>query len=106
MAVSLTALALRGALRLGDTPEEQAEVARLLAFATAAVARHLGDAFATTPEAIVNEAAIRLGAYETDRPNAGRGSGYADALRNSGALAIMAPYRVHRAGSTGEADHA
>ena len=38
-----------------------------------------------------------------DQPNAGRGAGYADSLRNSGALAILLPWRIHRAGSTGTA---
>ena len=37
------------------------------------------------------------------RPNAGRGLSFAHALRNSGAAAILLPYRIHRAGSTGEA---
>lgn len=35
-------------------------------------------------------------------PNAGRFAAFADVLRNSGALSILAPYRVHRAGTTGE----
>ena len=98
MALTLTAAAMRSALRLGDTPEETAEVDRLLQYATQAVTRHLGAAFATTPETVANEAAIRIAGYAADQPNAGRGSGWADSLRNSGALAIMAPYRVHRAG--------
>ena len=38
-----------------------------------------------------------------DAPNAGRGLSFAHAFRNSGAAAILLPYRVHRAGSTGEA---
>ena len=38
-----------------------------------------------------------------DQPNAGRGLSFAHALRNSGAAAILLPYRIHRAGSTSEA---
>ena len=44
-------------------------------------------------------AANGLSGYLFDQPNAGRGSTYANALRNSGAAAILMPYRVHRAGS-------
>lgn len=104
MAVTIDAAALTTALRLGTTTEEAAEVERLRAFASVAVERHLGAAFATTPEAVVNEAVVRLAGMLFDMPLAGRGAGYADVLRNSGALAVMAPWRTHRAGSTGEAE--
>ena len=103
MAVTLTQAALSAAIRLGDSAEEVAEATRLLAFATEAISRHLGDAYDTAPEAVVNEASIRLAGYLFDQPNAGRGLSFANAGRNSGAWAILLPYRVHRAGSTGEA---
>ena len=96
MAVTRTAAELAAALRLGDSTEETAEATRLLAFATAAVTKHAPDA----PDVVHNEAVVRLASYLFDMPNAGRGAGYADALRNSGAAAILLPYRVHRAGST------
>ena len=99
MAVNLTLAAFAGALRLGDSAEEQAEAVRLLAYATEAVEKHAPSA----PSATQSEAAIRLGAYLFDQPNAGRGLSYANALRNSGAAMILLPYRIHRAGSTGEA---
>ena len=102
MAVTLTVAALRSALRLGDSAEETAEATRLLAFASAAVTKQAPGA----PDVVHNEAAIRLAAYLYDQPNAGRGATYADALRNSGAAAILLPYRIHRAGSTAAADHA
>ena len=38
-----------------------------------------------------------------DQPNAGRALSFANAGRNSGAWAILLPFRVHRAGTTGEA---
>ena len=104
--MTIDAAALTTALRLGSTAEEAAEVERLLAFASVAVERHLGAAFATTPAAVVNEAVVRLAGHMFDQPLAARGSGYADGLRNSGALQIMASWRTHRAGTTGEADHA
>ena len=70
---------------------------------TEAFKRHLGAAYGAAPEAAVNEAAIRLAGYLFDQPNAGRGLSFANAGRNSGAWAILLPFRVHRAGSTGEA---
>ena len=103
MALTLTQAELSAAIRLGDSTEEVAEATRLLAFTTEAISRHLGDAYEAAPEAVVNEAAIRLAGYLFDQPNAGRGISFANAGRNSGAWAILLPYRVHRAGSTGEA---
>ena len=103
MPVTLTQEVLSSALRLGDTPEEIAEATRLLSYATAAVARHLGDAFDDAPDAVANEGVIRLSGFLFDQPNAGRGVMYADALRSSGAAMILLPYKVIRAGSTGEA---
>ena len=103
MAISLTQAQLSSAIRLGDSAEEVAESTRLLAFATEAISRHLGDAYDGAPETIVNEAAIRLAGYFYDQPNAGRGLSFANAGRNSGAWAILLPFRVHRAGTTGDA---
>ena len=96
--MTLTAARLSAALRLGDTAEETAEAARLLDYASAAVTKHAPDA----PGVIQNEAAIRLAGYLFDMPLASRSAGYADALRNSGAAAILLPHRAHRAGTTGE----
>ena len=98
MAVTLTAAQLAAALGLGGTDEETAQATRLLSYATEAVSRHLGDAYSDAPAAVVNEAVIRIAGYLYDAPNAGRGVQYADALRNGGALAVLLPYRVHRAG--------
>ena len=103
MAVTLDVAGLTSAIRLGDSVEEVAEATRLLAYVSEAILRHLGDAYEAAPEAIVNEAAIRLAGYLFDQPNAGRGLSFANAGRNSGAWAMLLPYRVHRAGSTGEA---
>ena len=103
MALTLTQVQLSAAIRLGDSAEEVAESARLLTYVTEAIARHLGDAYEAAPEAVVNEAGIRLAGYLFDQPNAGRGLSFANAGRNSGAWQILLPFRVHRAGSTGEA---
>ena len=60
MAITLTPAGLAAALRLGDSPEETAEATRLLAYVTAAITKHLGAAFDGAPDAVVDEAAIRL----------------------------------------------
>ena len=98
MAVTLTVEELTTALRLGDTPEETTEATRLLAYATEAVSRHLAAAYDDTPDVVLNEAAIRIAGYLFDQPTAARGDTYANAMRSSGAGAILAAYRVHRAG--------
>lgn len=101
MAVTLTVAQLSAALRLGDTTEETAEATRLLAYATEAISRHLGTAYATTPAVVVNEAAIRLAACLFDQPNAGRGDSHANAMRSSGAARMLLPYRIHGLGRAG-----
>lgn len=93
--VTLTDAQLAGALRLGDSTEELAEVTRLRTYAAEAVTRHAPAA----PTATSNEAAIRLASYLFDQPHTGRGAMYAAAMRNSGAAAILLPYREHRAGA-------
>ena len=97
MAVTLTAADLCGALRADKSAAEMREIQRLLTYTTAAVTRHAPDA----PDAVHNEAAIRVAGYLYDGPAAGRASAYANPLRNSGAAAMLAPYRGHRAGVTG-----
>ena len=102
MAVTISAAELAAALRVGSSTEETAEVTRLLSYCTEAISKHLGTAYSTTPEAVVNEACVRLAGYQYDRPYAPRGAAYARGLVNSGAGAILLPYRVHRAGTTAE----
>ena len=99
MAVSLTSAELGAALRLSDSPEEQAEATRLLAYVTEAVTQYAPDA----PDAVHNESAIRLAGYLYDMPFAGRGESYANALRNSGAARMLLPYRIHSVGTTRDA---
>ena len=92
MAVTLTQESLTAAIRAGTSPAENAEIARLLAYATEAVQKHAPEA----PSVVQNEAVIRLAAYLYDSPNAAPGSRQADALLNSQASAILKPWRVHR----------
>ena len=94
MAVTITVAELAAALRLGDSAEEVAEATRLLAFATETVQKHAPDA----PAVVQNEAVVRLSGYLFDQPLATRASGFANALRNSGAARMLLAYRVHGAG--------
>ena len=94
MAVTLTIAQLLNALRLGDSTEETTEATRLLAYATEAVTKRAPGA----PDTAHNEAGIRLAGYLFDQPFAPASARYSNALRNSGADAILLPYRKHRAG--------
>ena len=96
--MALTVDQLREALRAGDSLEEKTQVARLLAFCTGEVERIA----ITAPATAKNEAIIRAAGYLYDMPSI-TGLAQANAMRNSGALAILLPYRVHRAGTIGEA---
>ena len=93
MAVDLTVAQLSNALRLGDTAEELEIVTRLLGVASALVSVYAPNA----PDAIANEAAVRLAGYLFDQPTAPARSSHANALRNSGAAALLASWRVQRA---------
>ena len=95
MPVDLTVAQLAAAMRVGDSLEETAEVTRLLAYASLTVENHAEGA----PDAIHNEAAIRIASYVYDQPGASSRSSFANALRNSGAARMMLPWRVHKVGS-------
>ena len=97
--MALTVSQLATAIRAGDSAQETGIVTRLLAVAVAQVTRYAGNA----PEDVRDEAAIRIAAYLYDMPNAGRNAAYASALRNSGASALLAQYRIHRAGNVAAA---
>ena len=103
MAITISVAELLSALRMGNTTEETAEATRLLGYSKQAIADYLGSAYEGTPEAIVNEAAVRLSGYLFDMPFASRGTGFAASLANSGAGSILLHYRVHQAGSVAEA---
>ena len=98
MAVTITRANLAARIRLGRTPTELDETDELLAYATEAVTHHAPDA----PDVVHNEAVYRLAGYIYDRPFASQSTRFSNALRNSGAAAALLPYRVHRAGTTGE----
>ena len=108
--MTLTAAALRDALKLADDADGNAAAARLLAVASQVVAQYAGAA----PDAIANEAATRVAAYLL-ADDAGarvlrqlktesveieiRAPG--SAVRLSGAGALLSPWRVRRAVGAG-----
>ena len=103
MAITLTVAQLASAMRVGTTSTEVEQVTRLLVYAEVAISQHLGSTYATTPDAAVNEAAIRIASYLYDQPTASSGLAFGNALRFSGAARMLLPYRLHKAGSTAEA---
>lgn len=99
MAVDVTLSVVQTAIRANNDPAETQEVTRLLSLASSWV----NDYAPNAPSWIQNEAAIQLIGYLYDRPSASKGLGYANALRNSGAAALLAPYRTIRAGAAVDA---
>lgn len=92
----ITADELRAAIRLGETPEETAQAERLLRVSWTLVRRYAPEA----PAAIQEEAIVRVAGYLFDAPAAASGTGYANAMRNSGAVSLLLPWRAHGLGST------
>ena len=97
MAVTLGQLAV--ALRLQTSPTAtpsdayESILERLLAVGGALV-----ETFgASAPEAIKDEATVRVAAYLFDQPNAGIRANYGAAWSNSGAAALVAPWSSRRA---------
>ena len=99
--VTLTGAALAQALAVN-----QALADRLLPVAVALVERYAPEA----PEAVQNEAAIRTAGWLLEHPSAAVRSettgdirtsydpSMTSALRHSGAMALLSPYKVRRAG--------
>lgn len=105
MPVTLNAEALQGAAKLETT----AEATRLLSVATELVNRYASGA----PDSMLNEAVIRVAGYLSDQPSSARTrsivgpisesyrADHLSALRNSGAMALLSPWKVRRGGAIG-----
>ena len=101
MAVTITAAELAEAVGVDATT-----AARLLAVATALVMRYAADA----PDAIANEGVLRAAGWLAEQPSAAiRAETEGDittsyspsqmsALRHSGAMALLSPWTIRRAG--------
>ena len=92
MAVTLSVAELARAVRAGTTDAETAELTRLLAVGSDVVIQFAPDA----PEAILNEAVVRVCGWLYDAPTTG--VRMANPLRNSGAAALLQPHRDKGAG--------
>ena len=90
--MAITIAQLAEALRVEDLAD--ADVARLHATATEVVSRRAPDA----PEAIRDEAIVRLAGYLYDQPPAAPGATHAGAWLNSGAASLTAPWALHGLG--------
>ena len=102
MAVTATVGDVSRSIRAVDSTDVTAELTDLLAYASAEVTRIAPLA----PDAVHDRAAISIVGYLYDRPTAGREMAYANVVRNSGAGAMLLPYRTHRGGSTAKAEAA
>lgn len=96
MAVSSTVSDVARSIRAVVSADVTAELTDLLAYASAEVTRIAPLA----PDPVHNRAAISIIGYIYDRPTAGREMAYANVIRNSGAGAMLLPYRKHRGGTT------
>ena len=104
MAVDITALQLASAMRIGDGTTALEEptstlVSRVLATATEMVTDYAPDA----PDAIHNEACIRLAGFLFDAPP-GASQRFTNPFQDSGAQSLLARYRVVRAHKLEEPD--
>ena len=102
MAVTATVSDVARSIRAVDSTDVTAELTALLDYATAEVTRIAPNA----PAVVHNRASIAVVGYIYDRPTAGREMAYANVIRNSGAGAMLLPYRHHRGGSTAKAQPA
>ena len=96
--MAVTVAQLGAALRISDGVNEPEEphktiLERQLSVAVALIERNAPNA----PEAIKDEAAIRITGYLFDTPTAARGDLYANAWRNSGAGALLGDWIERRA---------
>ena len=96
MAVTATVSDVARSIRAVDSTDVTAELTALLDYATAEVTRIAPNA----PAVVHNRASIAIVGYLYDRPTAGRMMTYSNSIRNSGAGAMLLPYRTHRGGST------
>ena len=96
--MAVTLVQLGAALRITDGSTEPLEPIRSILSRYLGVAEALVEQqAASAPEAVQDEAVIRMAGYLYDSPTASPGKGFADAFTNSGAAALLSRWRVLRA---------
>ena len=102
MAVTRTLSQLAADLRIGDGVTEPTGAVAVVLARIDATAREMVQKHAPlAPDAIHNEAFVRLCGWLHDADPSGSTPGGPSALRSAGAAAILAPYKVRRAGRIG-----
>ena len=102
--VVINDLEVAAALRIGDGTTALEEplagvIGRLRAMAVAMVERRAPNA----PDAVKQEAVIRLASYVYDFPESPRGSGHAAIFRNSGAAHLLSSWVPRRVAGASDA---
>ena len=99
MAVTRTLAQLAGDLRVGDGETDPTGPAAVIVERIAATASVMVLDFAPdAPDAIHDEAYVRLAGRLYDADPSGSAPGGAAAMRSSGAASILGPYRTRRGG--------
>ena len=97
--MALTITQLSAALRIGDGQTAPPDPILSILTRQLGVAQAFVELIAeNAPDAIKDEAVIRMAGYLYDAPPAGPDTRYADAWRNSGAASLVARWVVHRLG--------
>ena len=98
VAVAITPADLGAALRI-DLPADSdlsGLIDRLIGASVQVCARFVGS---NAPNEVADESVVRLAGYIFDSPEAPMGTGFAGAFRNSGAMALLSPWKKRRAGA-------
>ena len=101
MAITITIAEIAAAIRVDDSAEETAEVSRIRDYSVVAISQHLGDAYDDAPEVVVNMAATLLCGWLYDKPTTTGGFSFANAIKFSGAIRVLFPYKAHSVGLVG-----
>ena len=102
MAVTRTLAQLAGDLRIGDGETAPTGAVAVLLGRISATATAMVLAYApAAPDALHDEAFVRLAAWLYDADPSGAAPGGPAALRSSGAASLLNPYKVRRGGLIG-----
>ena len=98
MAITITVAEIAAAIRVGDSSEETAEVSRIRDYAIVAIRQYLGDAYDDVDDVVLNMAATLLSGWLYDKPTTTSGFSFANAIKFSGAIRVLFPYKLHNVG--------